>query len=85
MLLSETTGDQMVLACSIIVGKIRNLCVASRVYFCFPQCVNVSTLRILVVRSPFVLVILMCSLKMNAGSSALMVRLNLILIHVCPE
>jgi len=34
MLVSETTGVQMVLAYSI-VGTIRDLCVANRVSFCF--------------------------------------------------
>jgi len=35
MLLSETTGEQVVLAYSI-VGKIRDLYVANRVSLCFP-------------------------------------------------
>jgi len=53
MLVSETTGDQMMLAYSI-AGKIRDLYVASSVSF-FPQCVAVRALRILVVRFAFVL------------------------------
>jgi len=53
MLVSETTGDQIVLAYSI-AGKIRDLHVASRVSFCIPQGVAVRALRILVVRSAFV-------------------------------
>jgi len=38
-------------------------------FFCFPRCVGASALRIRVVQSTFVLVILMCSLKLTAGSS----------------
>jgi len=52
MLVSETTGDQMVLAYSI-ASKIRGLYVTSRLSFCFPQCYAVRALRILVARSAF--------------------------------